>query len=158
MRVASLLRSVGTLVNGVPKITATPPAATGVPPLSITGSLAADGTATGTVARPGGASTSCSAVDVSWATGGQLFTVTPNSPYASGVNAVSFVLQNAAGGLAGAGARLAAVKVMDARGRRVTALWLFGSGTWTFYLPALPSVDGGLRTLPPIASALVLLE
>lgn len=76
-------------------------------------------------------------------------TMTPNSPYTAGLNGV--VVQG--------GGRAVDVTnaIASSSGRTVRALWMFRSGSWQFYLPALPAVDGGLAIFP-VASAFAVLS
>ncbi len=77
-------------------------------------------------------------------------TVTPNSPYTSGLN--SIVVQGS-----GSPADVVAV-VATASGMTVTVIWVYSTGEWVFFLPATPSIAGGLAIFPgPVASAFVVL-
>jgi hypothetical protein len=77
-------------------------------------------------------------------------TVTPNSPYAAGLNAI--VVQGACT------AAQAAASVASGSGRTVLALWVFSAGSWRFFLPAQPTIDGGLNNFPgPVAAAFAVL-
>lgn len=63
--------------------------------------------------------------------------VTPNSPYTAGLNAIV---------VEGMGTATEATASIEASsGLQVTALWAF-RGTWLFYLPDLPAIEGGLST------------
>ena len=77
-------------------------------------------------------------------------TVTPNSPYTSGLN--SIVVQGS-----GSPADVVAV-VATASSMTVTVIWVYSTGEWVFFLPATPSIAGGLAIFPgPVASAFVVL-
>lgn len=75
--------------------------------------------------------------------------VTPNSPYAAGINAV--VVQG------GGPAESVVGRIAQDSGLGVLALWMFGDGSWRFFLPGAPTIDGGLRTFPDVAAAIVAL-
>lgn len=77
--------------------------------------------------------------------------VTPNSPYANGLNGA--VVQGSGSAAAVAQA------IADSSGKAVEALWELTSGQWIFYLPAYPGIDGGLNSFPgPVASIFVVLS
>lgn len=77
-------------------------------------------------------------------------TVTPNGAWTGGANQA--VVQ---GG--GTAAQIAAAATADS-GRTVAAVWYLAGGTWTYYLPAFPSINGGLSSVPgPVASVFIVL-
>lgn len=76
-------------------------------------------------------------------------TVAPNGPYLAGANGV--VVQG------GGPASAVATTVSAQSGRPVLAIWALSSGSWRFYLPATPGVDGGLASFPQLSSAIVVL-
>jgi hypothetical protein len=78
-------------------------------------------------------------------------TVTPNSPYQAGLNAV--VVQGSCTAVAAAGVVDAATAL------NVLALWVLSGGTWLYFLPQFPAINGGLSQFPgPVASAIVVLS
>ena len=77
-------------------------------------------------------------------------TVTPNSPYVAGANSIVVQGSDTAANVA--------ASIASSSGQTVSALWVYSAGSWRFYLPASPSIDGGLATFPgPVASAFVVL-
>ncbi len=130
-------------------------------PLTITGSFVDAGTAFGSVgvqppSLPGGATGGCQGGLSSWtATSGApppapgALTVTPNSPYVTGLNGV--VVQGS-GPASAVAARIAADS-----GYGVRALWARVEGQWRFYLPDVPGIDGGLGSFAGAASILAVL-
>ncbi len=77
-------------------------------------------------------------------------TATPNSAYVPGLNAVSVT-----GG--GSAAEVAAVIERDS-GMAVEALWMLFAGSWRYFLPTTPWIDGGLTLFPQTGSALAALS
>lgn len=78
-------------------------------------------------------------------------TVTPNSPYQAGPNAV--VVQGS-----GTAAAVSA-NIATSASKTVLALWLLTGGAWVYFLPANPSINGGLANFPgPVASAVAVLS
>ncbi len=77
-------------------------------------------------------------------------TVTPNGPYVAGINGI--VVQGS-----GPASSVAAIIAADS-GLRVETLWML-AGTWLFYLPDAPSIDGGLTQFSgPVAAAVAVLS
>ena len=76
-------------------------------------------------------------------------TATPNSAYAPGVTAITVT-----GG--GSAADVTAVVERDS-GMTVQALWMLFAGSWRYYLPATPWIDGGLTLFPQTGAAYVVL-
>ena len=76
-------------------------------------------------------------------------TATSNSAYTVGINGI--VVQ---GG--GSAAEVASVVERDS-GLRVEVLWTYVTGNWLFYLPHIPTVDGGLTFFPQIGAAYAIL-
>lgn len=75
---------------------------------------------------------------------------TPNSPLVSGINAV--VIQGSCSVSTGAAA------IAGQAGRPVSVVWLLTAGSWVYFLPHLPLIDGGLRDFPgPVVSVIVVL-
>jgi hypothetical protein len=76
-------------------------------------------------------------------------TITPNSPYQVGLNAI--VVQG------DGGAAAVTTEIVGESGFQVDALWLLSGGLWTYYIPAFPAL-GTLTTFPPIANAFAILS
>ncbi|MSQ62059.1 MAG: matrixin family metalloprotease [Dehalococcoidia bacterium] len=76
--------------------------------------------------------------------------VFPNGPYIAGLNSVAVL---------GSGTPAAiAARIALESGKPVTVLWVWSSGVWRYYLPAAPTVNGGLSTFAgPTAAVLVVL-
>jgi hypothetical protein len=97
----------------------------------------ATGTATGTATATATAAPGC--------------TVTPNSPYSSGLNAV--VVQGTCTSAS------AASVIATASGRTVLSIFVLAGGNWLYFLPAFPAINGGLTNFPgPLASAIVAIQ
>lgn len=76
--------------------------------------------------------------------------VTPNGgTYLAGVNGA--VITGGGDGSA------VAVLISAVSGRPVQAIWVLLNGTWRYYLPASPAVDGGLALFPDVVSATIVL-
>lgn len=65
--------------------------------------------------------------------------ITPSSPYAPGLNSV--VVQGSDETAPGVADRIAA-----SSGRDVIAMWMLKAGSWLYYLPGYPWLDGGLHS------------
>ncbi len=72
-------------------------------------------------------------------------TVTPNSPFISGLNGA--VVSGTCP------AAEAAAAIASDSGKTVQALWALSGGLYKYYLPANPGIDGGLNSFPgPVAA------
>lgn len=76
--------------------------------------------------------------------------VTPNGgSYLAGVNGAVIT--------GGGDGSTVAVLISAVSGRPVQAIWVLLSGTWRYYLPTSPAVDGGLAHFPDVVSATIVL-
>ena len=51
----------------------------------------------------------------------------------------------------GGTAAAVASKVASDSGKTVQALWMLSNNRWSYFLPASPSIDGGLQSFPSTA-------
>ena len=77
-------------------------------------------------------------------------TVTASGAYTVGLNSVVV--------MGGGSAASVSAALASASAKTVTAIWVYKSGSWTFYLPGSPSVDGGLSTVDAVASVFCILS